>query len=110
LTSETACEIVNEPRFIVGIGKRRLFMKKAKVVVLSLVLLVLVLSAVAGVSELWPGLFKEHNPAPAVHNDPAAGTTDGPDYVLPEPAAVLLLGAGLVSLGLYARLKRGKQR
>ncbi len=33
-------------------------MKKAKVVVLSLILLVLVLAAAAGVSELWPGLFK----------------------------------------------------
>ena len=39
-------------------------MKKAKMVVLSLILLVLVLSAAAGVSELWPGLFKGRNSDP----------------------------------------------
>ena len=33
-------------------------MKKAKLVVLSLFLLALVLSAAAGVSEFWPSLFK----------------------------------------------------
>ena len=82
-------------------------MKKAKVVVLSLILLVLVLSA-AGVSGLRPGLFKDHNPAPGVNDDAAAGTMDGADRVLAEPAAILLLGAGLVSLGLYAKQKRRK--
>ncbi len=85
-------------------------MKKAKVVVLSLVLLVLVLSAAAGVSELWPGLFKGHNSTQSVNHDSGVGTTAVADYGMPEPAALLVLGAGLVSLGLYARLKRGRQR
>ena len=85
-------------------------MKKAKVVVLSLILLVLVLSAAAGVSELWPGLFKGNTHVAAVNDNAARGTTEGADHAVPEPAAVLLLGAGLVSLGLYAKLKHGKQR
>lgn len=81
-------------------------MKKAGVVVFSLILLVLVLAAAAGVSELRPGLFKELNPAPRVNDDAAAGTIDGADHVLAEPAAILLFGAGLVSLGFYAKKKR----
>ena len=30
-------------------------------------------------------------------------------YSVPEPAAVLLLGAGLVALGIYAKRKNGKK-
>ncbi len=33
----------------------------------------------------------------------------GGSYSVAEPAAILLLGAGLVSLGLYAKRKRGKK-
>lgn len=32
-----------------------------------------------------------------------------PHYSVPEPAAVLLLGAGLVALGIYAKKKNGKK-
>ncbi len=83
-------------------------MKKAKVVVLSLLFLVLILAAAAVVSELRPGLFKERNQAPGVSADAAVGKTDGADFVPAEPLAILLLGAGLVSLGLYANQKRRK--
>ena len=31
-------------------------------------------------------------------------------YSVPEPAAIGLLGAGLVSLGIYAKRKQGKKR
>ena len=34
----------------------------------------------------------------------------GGRYGVSEPAAVVLLGAGLVSLGLYAKRKRGKKK
>ncbi len=32
------------------------------------------------------------------------------NYSVAEPASIVLLGAGLVGLGLYAKLKRGKKR
>ena len=78
-------------------------MKKAKVVVLSLVLMAFVLSTVASAAELWPGWFSHHHRG-------TSHTTDTQTYSVAEPAAILLLGAGLVSLGLYAKRKRGKQR
>jgi hypothetical protein len=56
-------------------------MKKAKVLSLSLILLFFVLSTVA-----------------------SAG------YSVAEPTAILLLGAGLVSLAVYAKKKRSKKQ
>ena len=34
----------------------------------------------------------------------------GGNYSVAEPAAIALLGAGLVSLGIYAKRKRGKKQ
>ncbi len=85
-------------------------MKKAKFAVFSLLLLAFVLVAATGVSELWPGLFNDRNPAPGVHSDDAVPATAGANDVLPEPAAILLLGAGLVSLGLYAKQKHRRHQ
>lgn len=33
----------------------------------------------------------------------------GGNYSVAEPAAIVLLGAGLISLGLYVKRKRGKK-
>ena len=43
----------------------------------------------------------------AGQKNPAGG---GHTYSVAEPAAILLLGAGLVSLGVYAKKKRGKKQ
>jgi hypothetical protein len=85
-------------------------MKKAKVVAISLILLFVVLSTVASASEFWPGWFKKHNHASSVNHSATVGTTDGTTYSVAEPAAIVLLGAGLVSLALYAKQKRGKKQ
>ena len=34
----------------------------------------------------------------------------GGNYSVAEPAAIMLLGAGLISLGIYAKRKRGKKQ
>ncbi len=36
-------------------------------------------------------------------------TRPGPTYSVSEPAAVALLGSGLVALGIYAKKKNGKK-
>ena len=84
-------------------------MKRAKIVALSLILLFFVLSTVASASNSWPGWFKKHSPHGTVTN---GGTTVPPNGTVSvaEPAAILLLGAGLVSLGVYAKRKRGKKQ
>jgi len=87
-------------------------MKKAKIVALSLVLLFLALSTVASAADMWPGWFsKNRTHGTATSNGTTYGTngTNGTVSVA-EPAAILLLGAGLVSLGLYAKRKRGKKQ
>jgi hypothetical protein len=61
--------------------------------VLSIFLLLLVMSTIAGASA----------------NRPRRGGGGG-GYSVAEPAMVLLLGAGLVSLGIYAKRKRGKKQ
>jgi hypothetical protein len=82
-------------------------MKKAKVLSLSVILLFFVLSTVASAAGMWPGWWN-HN-----HNNGgtggAGGTTGGNGYSVAEPTAILLLGAGLVSLAVYAKKKRGKK-
>jgi hypothetical protein len=84
-------------------------MKKAKAISLSLILLFVVLSTVGSAAEMWPGWFKKHSPKSTVTS---GGTTVPPNGTVSvaEPAAILLLGAGLVSLGLYAKRKRGKKQ
>jgi hypothetical protein len=84
-------------------------MKKAKIVAISMILLFFVLSTVAIAADTWPGWFKKHRTNTTVTN---GGTTVPPNGTVSvaEPAAILLLGAGLVSLGLYAKRKRGKKQ
>lgn len=85
-------------------------MKRAKVVALSLILLFFVLSTVASASDLWPGWFKKNRTHATVTTDGTTGGAGNGVVSVAEPAAILLLGAGLVSLGLYAKRKRGKKQ
>ncbi len=71
---------------------RRSFMKKLG----QLILLLLVVASIAGASDFGP------------RRRPGRG--GGPIRSVAEPAAIVLLGAGLVSLGIYAKRKRGKKR
>lgn len=73
-------------------------MKRAKV--LSLILLFFVLSTVVSAAGMWPGWWKSGGQ----QND-----TGGNGYSVAEPTAILLLGAGLVSLAVYAKKKRDKK-
>jgi hypothetical protein len=41
---------------------------------------------------------------------PRRGRGDRPSYSVAEPTAIVLLAAGLVSLGFYAKKKRGKKQ
>lgn len=83
-------------------------MKKAKAALLSLLLLVIALSAAASMSGLRPGLFGDaavdSGTAPAGPVVPLSGAA------MPsvEPLSILALGGGLVFLGIYAKLKRAK--
>lgn len=82
-------------------------MKKAKVLALSLILLFFVLSTVASAAGMWPGWWK-HNPKTGHIGE--GSTTGGNGYSVAEPLTILLLGTGLVSLGIYAKRKRGKKQ
>ena len=84
-------------------------MKRAKVVALSLILLFFALSTVASASDLWPGWFKKNRTHTTVTTNGTTGGTTGVVSVA-EPAAILLLGAGLVSLAVYAKKKRAKKQ
>jgi hypothetical protein len=84
-------------------------MKRAKIVALSLILLFFVLSTVASAAELWPGWWKPKSGQSHGTTGTTAGNGNGTVSVA-EPAAIALLGAGLVSLGLYAKRKRGKKQ
>ena len=84
-------------------------MKRAKIVALSIILLFFVLSTVASAAEMWPGWFKSKR----THAMATTGgtTVSGNSVVsVAEPLTILLLGAGLVSLGIYAKRKRGKKQ
>jgi hypothetical protein len=85
-------------------------MKKSKVMALSLILLFFVLSTVAIAADTWPGWFKKHNNGGTGGTGGTNGGTGNGTVSVAEPAAILLLGAGLVSLGLYAKRKRGKKQ
>ncbi|MBE3117722.1 MAG: PEP-CTERM sorting domain-containing protein [Candidatus Atribacteria bacterium] len=78
-------------------------MRKYYLPILSLILLFFILSTVASAAEMWPGWWK-HNPKTGHAND------GGNTYSVAEPTAILLLGAGLVSLAVYAKKKRGKKQ
>ncbi len=73
----------------------RKLMKTLSVPVLSTVLLFMALSTIASASDNRPGRRRPGH---------------GGGYSVAEPAAVVLLGAGLVSLGLYAKRKRSKKQ
>jgi len=85
-------------------------MKKAKMVVLSVLLVAFAFSMVASASDLWPGWFKKGSQTTKIDHGTTGGTTTDQTYSVAEPAAILLLGAGLVTLGIYAKRKRGKQQ
>lgn len=82
-------------------------MKKAKMVVLSLFLMIIALSTAAGVSGLWTGRAGK---AAVAGTDLSAGSRPiaAPSFRLAQTDSVLVLGAGLIFLGLYAKLKRAK--
>jgi hypothetical protein len=73
-------------------GMRKLT-KKWGVPLLATFLLCFALTAITEASDYWPPKKKG----------------GGGSYSVAEPAAVVLLGAGLVSLGLYAKRKRNKK-
>jgi len=66
--------------------------------VACLFLLLWVVASVAGASDFGPRRRPGHRGRP------------GPIQSVAEPAAIALLGAGLVSLGIYAKRKRGKKQ
>ena len=70
-------------------------LKKVSNVALPMVFLFLLVTTGASAAGNWPDRNK--------HPQPGGG------YSVAEPTAVLLLGAGLVSLGIYAKKKRGKK-
>ena len=85
-------------------------MKKAKIVALSMILLFFVLSTVASASNSWPGWFKKHSPHGTVTTHGTTGGAGNGTVSVAEPLTILLLGTGLVSLGIYAKRKRGKKQ
>jgi len=84
-------------------------MKKAKIVAFSLILLFFVLSTVGSAAEMWPGWFKKNRTHGTTTTGGTTVTGNGTVSVA-EPVTILLLGVGLVSLGLYAKRKRGKKQ
>ena len=77
-----------------------------------LILLFFAMSTAAVASDSWPGWFKSSSHRTGQTNLSAtAGANAGNGAVsVAEPAAIALLGAGLVSLGIYAKRKQGKKR
>jgi len=67
--------------------------------VAGLFLLFWVVASVASASDFGPRRRPGHR-----------SRNDGPIHSVAEPAAIALLGAGLVSLGVYAKKKRDKKR
>ncbi|MGZ7065112.1 MAG: PEP-CTERM sorting domain-containing protein, partial [Candidatus Aminicenantales bacterium] len=57
---------------------------------------------------MWPGWWKPKTDQHTGTTGTAGGTGTSAVSV-PEPALLALLGVGLVSLGLYAKKKRGKK-
>jgi hypothetical protein len=78
-------------------------LKTARTVVFALIFLSFVLSASAQT-------VKGINDGPGPGPDGPHGPNGPPNYSVAEPASILLLGAGLVSLGVYAKRKRGKKQ
>ena len=74
-----------------------------KIVILAFfVLSTAALAQVSGPGSDWTKKGGKH--------DLSTGSAAVQGYSVPEPAAIGLLGAGLVSLGIYAKRKQGKKR
>ncbi len=75
------------------------------------ILLFFAISTAAVASDSWPGWFKSH-PKTSQSQDGitrGAGNTGSNGYSVTEPQTLALLGAGLVTLGIYAKHKQGKK-
>lgn len=83
-------------------------MYRCRIPVLALILMFFVLSTVASAADMWPGWWKSKGKV-TQHGNTVTGNGNQ-TYSVAEPAAILLLGAGLVSLGIYAKRKRGKKQ
>jgi hypothetical protein len=73
-------------------------LRKLATPVACLFLLLWVVASIASASDFGPRRRPGHRGRP------------GPIHSVAEPAAIVLLGAGLVSLGVYAKKKRGKKQ
>jgi hypothetical protein len=82
--------------------KRSPILKKANVLIFALFIACVVISASA---QTVAGNNDGPGPGPDGPHGP-----NGPPTSVTEPAAIALLGAGLVSLGIYAKRKRGKKQ
>ena len=76
-------------------------MNKAKVLIFVLFFAMAALSA----SQTVTGINDGPGPGPDGPHGP-----NGPPTSVAEPAAIALLGAGLISLGIYAKRKNAKKR
>ena len=74
-------------------------MKTGKIAILAFVLLAAVISVSAQTVE-----------PPYLDDGPGPGPNGPRSFSVAEPAAIALLGAGLVSLGFYAKRKRAKKQ
>ena len=91
-------------------------MRNVKIAVFALLLLSFVISA----SAVQPGQAKFDNPkrvttegikdGPGPGPDGPHGPNGPPTYSVAEPAAIALLGSGLIALGIYAKKKRSKKQ
>jgi hypothetical protein len=72
------------------------------------ILLFFALSTAAVASDSWPGWFKSH-PKTSQNQDGITRGAGSNGFSVAEPQTLALLGAGLVTLGIYAKRKQGKK-